>query len=189
VASKKGPASEQHGDAAFVEQRLAPKADHLRVPDGSGVQVVDERTPSHPDGRRVEEIAHLPQNGEQPTGPEDVIHQEPACGLQVDEQWHVRANPVEIVKCQVDPDSPGNRQQVDHSVGRPADGGHRHDRVGERRAREECARPSVGGDHFHDQPSGPVGASRRLSAAGVPATPGTTAPSTSATSAIVDAVP
>jgi len=31
-----GQVAVQHGDAAFVQQRLASKADHLSVPDGSG---------------------------------------------------------------------------------------------------------------------------------------------------------
>jgi hypothetical protein len=58
----------QHGDAAFGQQRLASRPDHVSVPDSSDVQVVDEWTPGHGDGRRVEEIAHLPQNCEWPAG-------------------------------------------------------------------------------------------------------------------------
>jgi hypothetical protein len=76
----------QHGDAAFVQQGLTSKPDHLGVPDGSGVQIVDEWTPSDSDGCRVEEIAHFPQNCEQPAGTVEVIHQEPARQLQVDQQ-------------------------------------------------------------------------------------------------------
>jgi hypothetical protein len=59
--------------------------------------------------RRVEEIGHLPQNCEQPPGTVKVIHQEPARRLQVDQQRNVRANPVGIVQCQVDPKPSGNR--------------------------------------------------------------------------------
>jgi hypothetical protein len=46
----------------------------------------------------VEQIAHLPQNCEEPAGTEEVIDQEPAGRLQVDQQRDVRANPVEIVE-------------------------------------------------------------------------------------------
>jgi hypothetical protein len=56
-----GEVAAQHGDAAFVKQRLTSQPDHFGVPDGSGVQVVDEWVPTDGDGRRVEEIAHLPQ--------------------------------------------------------------------------------------------------------------------------------
>jgi hypothetical protein len=58
----RGEVAAQHSDAAFVQQGLASKPDHIGVPDGSGVQVVDEWTPSHRGGRRVEQIPHLPQN-------------------------------------------------------------------------------------------------------------------------------
>src|SRR5688572_14360529 len=62
----------QHGDTAFGQQRLISKPDDLGVPDGSGVQVVNEGTPSDSEGSRVEQIAYLPQNCEQSTGPEEV---------------------------------------------------------------------------------------------------------------------
>ncbi len=81
-----GEVAAQHCDATFGQQRLASQPDHLRVPDGSGVQVVDQWTPSDGDGRWVEEFAHLPQNCEQPTGTVEVIHKKPARGLQVDQQ-------------------------------------------------------------------------------------------------------
>ena len=57
-----GEVAAQHGNAAFVQQRLASKPDHLRVPDGIGVQVIHEWTSSDGNGRRVEKIANLPQN-------------------------------------------------------------------------------------------------------------------------------
>jgi hypothetical protein len=84
-----GEVAAQHGDTAFGQERLTSKADHLGVPNGSAVQVVDEWTSSDSDGRRVEEIAHLPQDCEQPAGAVEVIHQEPARRLQIDQQRDV----------------------------------------------------------------------------------------------------
>ena len=106
--------------------------DDLGVPDVRGVEVVDERLAGDGEGRRVEQVAHLAQHREQAAGAVEVLHQEPAGRLQVDQQRDVRADPVEIVEGQVDPEPPGDRQQVDDGVGGPADGGQRHDRVGER---------------------------------------------------------
>jgi hypothetical protein len=89
-----------------------------------------------------------------------------------------------------DPEPPGNCQQMDHGVGGPADGGYRHDRVGnEACVRNVLGRRSAATICTTNRPVPWAASSSRLSAAGVPATPGTTVPSASATSAIVDAAP
>ena len=85
----------------------------------------------------------LAQHGEQAARAVEVLHQKAAGRLQVDQQRHARADAVEVVLGELDPEPPGDRQQVDHGVGRPADGGERDDRVLERAAGEEVARPAV----------------------------------------------
>ncbi len=84
-------------------------------------------------------------------------HQEAARRLEIDEQGDVAADPVDIVEAQPDAGAPGQRQQVEHGVGRAADGSVDDDGVAERRRGEQRRRAAVGDDHGDGQPPGPVG--------------------------------
>ena len=66
--------------------------DDLGVPDLRVVEVVDQRPAG--DGERVgsSRSRDLAQHGEQPAGPVEVLHQEPAGRLQVDQQRHAGAD-------------------------------------------------------------------------------------------------
>ena len=101
---------------------------------------------------------HLAQHGEQPAGAVEVLHQEPAGRLQVDQQRHVRPGAVEVVQREVDAEPAGDREQVHDGVGGAADRGERDDRVEERRLVSAGVLGSpLGGDHLDGQPAGVVG--------------------------------
>ena len=64
----------------------------------------------------------------------DVVHDVAAERLQVAEVRHLRADPVEVVEGQVDLGLAGDREQVQHGVGRAAERHHDGDGVLERLA-------------------------------------------------------
>ncbi len=139
----------------------------------------------------VEQVRDLAQHRQQAAGAVEVLHEEASRRLQVDEQRNRGADAVEVVQRQLDPEPPGDGQQVDDGVGGAADRGQRDDRVEERATAEQgagaavLARPS----RWPRGPAAWAASSRRLSAAGVPARPGSVVPSDSAITAIVEAVP
>ena len=65
--------------------------DHLGVPDRGVVEVVDQRPAGDGQRGRVEQVADLAQHGEQAAGAVEVLHQEPAGRLQVDQHRHPRS--------------------------------------------------------------------------------------------------
>ena len=67
-------------------------SDDVGVPDPRVVEVVDERPPGHGDRLGIEQVLHLAQHGEQAAGAVQVVHEEPAGRLEVDEERHARAD-------------------------------------------------------------------------------------------------
>ena len=156
------------------------------------VQVLDERPAGHRERRRGR--AGRPTSRSTASSPparwKSSIRWRPG-RLQVDQQRHPRADAVEVVEGQLDPQPPGDGEQVDDarwSTRRWRPGprwrcgttpGQEGARAGGRR------RPAR-------RPAGRLWwarSSSRLSGAGVPATPGMVIPSASATQAMVEAVP
>ena len=111
----------------------------------------------HADGSRIQQVPDLAQHGGKATGPEQVLHEVPAGRLEVDEQRHARADPIEIVERQRDAEPSGDGEQVDHRIGRAADGRQGHDRVPERTAGHDVAGSPPGADHLDDQTSAELG--------------------------------
>ena len=107
------------------------------------VEVVDERLAGDRDGGRVEQILDLAQDRQQSAGAMEVLHQEAAGRLQVDEQRDAGADAVEVVEGEVDAEPAGDGEQVHDGVGRAADGGQGDDRVEERAAVMTMAGPAI----------------------------------------------
>ena len=127
----------QQGDAGVVLDRALPHGDHLRIEDLRILEVVHERLPRDGQRLRVQQVLDLPQHGQQATGAEEVLHEVATGGLEVHQQWHMGADAVEILHREADAEATGDREQVHHGVGRPADRGERDDRVVEGALGEE----------------------------------------------------
>ena len=148
--------------------------DHLGVPDRRVVQVVDQRPAGHRERVRVEQVADLAQHRQQPAGPVEVLHQEPAGRLQVDQQRHPGADPVEVVQGQRRSRAgrrwpAGGRPRWSTRRSRPAP----RSRCGTTRGQEgaRAAGPAATSSTA-SRPVSCAASSSRLSGAGVPATPG-----------------
>ena len=76
-----------------------------------------------------------------------------AAGLEAGHHRRAGRHPVEVIDAQRHTGLPGNRQQVQHPVGRAAGGGDGGDRVLERGPRHDLARPQVLREQLHDQPA------------------------------------
>ena len=74
---------------------------------------------------------------------------EAAARLQVGEQRRALGDPVEVVDLQLDAGLAGDREQVQHPVGRAAGGADAGDRVLQRLAGDDPARPQVLGEQAH----------------------------------------
>ncbi len=105
--------------------------DDRLVPDPGLIEMGDQGPATDGQRGRIEQVADLAQHGEQTTRPEQVLHEVLAGRLEVDEQRHLAARPVEVVEREVDAETAGDGQQVDDRVGRAADGREGHDRVEE----------------------------------------------------------
>ncbi len=105
----------------------------------------------HGERRGVEQVLHLMQGSQQATGPVEVLHQMLPGGLQVDQQRHIRADAVEIVQAERNPQAPGDGQQVHDGIGRSAQCGQGHDRVAERGGRQHLAGTPALLGHFDGQ--------------------------------------
>ena len=71
--------------------------------------------------------------------------------LQVAQQRRALGDAVKLLDRERHADFPRDREQVQHGVGRAAAHGHRGDRVLERRARDDLARPLTAAQHVHHQ--------------------------------------
>jgi hypothetical protein len=88
----------QHGDARVLLQRRVAPADDVGVPDLGVRQMLHQRPARHRERIRIQQVAHLAQHGEQSAGPVEILHQVPPGRLQVDQQGHAGADPVEVVE-------------------------------------------------------------------------------------------
>ena len=73
----------------------------------------------------------------------EVLHQEAARRLEIDQRRHVAAVFVPVVQRQRHADAAGDGEQMDHGVGRPADGAVDANGVLERGARQDLRDPDV----------------------------------------------
>ena len=114
----------------------------------------------------MEQVGDLRHHRRQPARVEEVLHQETARRLQVDEPRRRAAEVVEQLQRQVDADATRIGDQVEDRVRRTGDRVQDADRVLERLPGEDVARLDVALDEIDDRPSrllGEVtcGASRR----------------------------
>ena len=82
---------------------------------------------------------------------------EPAARLEVAQQRRALADPVEIVDVEVDADLLGDREQVEHAVGRAAAARDRGDRVLEAVAGDDVAGCLAASEDIHDEAAGLLG--------------------------------
>ena len=82
-------------------------------------------------GVRLEQPGQLAQQGRQPAGGVEVLHEAGTGRLDVGEHRHAGAEPGQLIQGQGDADPARDRRQVDHRVGGAADRVQHPDRVGE----------------------------------------------------------
>ena len=136
----------QDRQAAGAVDRLGHRPEHLAVDVGRGDvgEVLGHRAAGDGQDVAVQQpgVEQRPHHHRDAADPVDVGHDVLAERLDVGQVRHLRADPVEVVERQVDLGLVGDREQVQHRVGRAAERHHDGDRVLERLAGEDVA----GGD-------------------------------------------
>ena len=135
----------QHGDPGVRLERVRERPDDALVVAEAGVEVPARRVlhvvPDRlaVDGQciTVQHRAEFAQHCRQAARVIEVLHQVLARRLQVDQAGQVVAEAVPVVECQRHAAAAGEREQVDHRVGRAADRRVRADRVLEGRAGQD----------------------------------------------------
>jgi DNA-binding FadR family transcriptional regulator len=143
----------QHADAGLVLEGLGLGADHLRVVVLGVLHVLPHAAASDGEDVLVQVVGDLLDHHRQAAGIAEVLHQELARRLQVQDAGQLGGQAVEVVERELDADAPGDRQQVDHEVGRAADRGVDLDRVLDRLARQDLRHVQVLVDHADDAPA------------------------------------
>ena len=105
----------------------------------------------------MHEGAQLMHDSGHPAGVGEVLHEELARGLEVDQGGNRPGQAVEVVQFQLDTRAPGNGEQVDHSVGGTADGGEDDDGVLERRPGQEGRQGELLTDELDNPAAGQLG--------------------------------
>src|ERR1044071_6884117 len=78
----------------------------------------------------------------------------PAAGFEIGQDRDTLAHPREIVEGKFHPGGVGDRQKVQHGIGRTAEGDHDGNGVLERLPREDVERPQSSPEHLHDRGAG-----------------------------------
>jgi hypothetical protein len=105
----------------------------------------------------VQHRAKLAHHGGQAARVAEVLHQVLAARLEVQQRGHVLGERVEVVEAQLHAETAGDGQQVDHRVGRSADGRVHPDRVLERVPGHDRRRAQVAVDQVDDDLPGSLG--------------------------------
>ena len=146
----------QNRDATMAGESLVDRPDHVLVPVAGAGDFLAHGAPGN--GQRIAmELFSVEQGFEhygQATSVEEFFHQIFARGHQIDDCWDIAAQPVPVVEPDIDPDTPGQGQQMDHGVGRTADGAIGHHRIFERFAGEDIGRFEVVFHHIDDTAAG-----------------------------------
>src|SRR5437867_12483793 len=77
------------------------------------------------------------------TGRIEIGRHEPASGLQVDEQWNLAVDPVEVINAELDAGLARDSEQMQHRVRGPAGRRHRSDGVLQRLAGDNLLRAEI----------------------------------------------
>src|SRR5690606_34652097 len=117
--------------------RLLAFSDHVAIPDVLLFEEVDEWRTGHGEGRGLQEIPDLLEDGEQTARTEQVLHQVLARRLKGDQQGYSRTDAVRAVERRADAETTGDREQMHHRVRGSADGCERNDRVVEGLGRDD----------------------------------------------------
>src|SRR6202021_1334314 len=83
-----------------------------------------------------------------------ILHEVLTGGLNVDQAWQVRSQPIEVVEAEGHPDTTGNGQQMNHCVGGASDGCVGADCVLEGFASKNPGNAKLLAYHFYDAPAG-----------------------------------
>jgi hypothetical protein len=138
----------------LVLERRRERLDHVGVEVLRAFDVGADRQAVGGDDVEVKQVGDLLHHDRQAAGIAEVLHQVLARRLQVDEARQLAREPVEVVDAELDAEAAGDRDQVDHGVGRAADRRERDDRVLERLPRQHGRDPLVLVDHVDDAPAG-----------------------------------
>ncbi len=150
----------QHADATVSANRIVEGADHL-------VFAVDRRVLGvFADGLAVDGqcirvgdqigFAEATQYRWQTTGVVELFHQETPGRLQVDDGRHAATDAGPVVQVELDADAPGDGFQVDHGVGRTADGSVDTNGVLEGFLGEDLRQFQIFANHLHRTHAGHV---------------------------------
>ena len=106
----------------------------------------------------VQQVVDLAHQRRQAAGGVEIVHQPRAGRQQVQQHRRRTRNLVEVIQRQRHAQPPGDRQQVDHRVGRSADGHEHAQRILERRAGHDLRRPQVLAHQLDRAPPAGLGA-------------------------------
>ena len=146
----------QYGDAGLILEWCTQRQDHFAVVTlGIGIVDADAQTiDGH--GILMDQLTQFADHGGQPAGVVKVFHQVFAGRLQIEQARYLGANGVPVFQCEMDPDAPGNREQMHHGIGGAADGGVHANRIFKGFARQDLLHGEVFLDHLHNPSAGHV---------------------------------
>jgi hypothetical protein len=159
----------QHTNAAVGADRVVEGADHFVLAvDRCFAGVFAEGLAVDGQGIRVRDqvgLTEAAQHRRQAASVVELLHQEAPGRLQVDDGRHATAHAGPVVQVELDADAPGDGFQVNHRVGRAADGCVHTNRVFESLLGQDLRQLQVFTHHLHRTHAGHVrrrGAADRL---------------------------
>jgi hypothetical protein len=144
---------------------LGHPADHRGVVDLGTREIPAQRPAVDRGAAEVELVLELGQQRLDAAGVEEVLHQVPAGGADVGEDRNLARQLIEALQGERDAGPAGDRDQMDHGVGRAAHRQVAADRVVDRRGREDVGGLQAFPDHPDDPPAG-RGAHARVAGVG-----------------------
>ncbi|MCY1235289.1 hypothetical protein D9M72_478990 [compost metagenome] len=149
----------QNSDAARLRQGLFARHDDVVIVVGDVLDVVPDRVAGHGQGILVQEthFADRLDHDRETAGVVELLHQVFARRLEVDDRRDVAAEAIPVVEAEIDADAAGKRQEVQHGVGRAADGAVDADGILKGFLRQNVGRLQVLLHHVDDAAAGELG--------------------------------
>ncbi len=113
----------QHANARRRTQRVVERADDVVVIDLRGLPIFADRNAENRRCVGMKQVLDTVHHGRQAARIGEILDEILARRHAVDDAGHLTAYPIEILETEVDTRAPGDRQHVDHGIGRSADGG------------------------------------------------------------------
>ncbi len=147
--------SPEHRQGAFLVDGLVERADHIVIEYLRTGDVFSECSAGHRHRVQMQVLLHAHHQRGQSPGIVEILHEvRRAARLDVGDDRHLAAGPLEVVQPDGDPGTPSLGDQMNDGIGGAADGHRDVDGVLEGLARLDPCRRQILPDHLHDAPAG-----------------------------------